>query len=1041
MIRLFKLVLLMLVVATSVFAESKKGSLSVILFSNGKPLVFNEVKIDGRKTYMTDKDGALQVSLNAGEHQIEIFGKNAMGVNLGYFKKQIIVKADRDTQVIATLTLQGADTIDIDTPVAMETAKDVKIEKAIGTGRLTGRVLSSEGGRPISGARVFVRGTSVDTRTDEKGRFAATVPAGKALSISVVHSAYSAQTVSGIKVKANGTTSRTVKLTPASMELEEFVVLAPKVQGSISDVMQEEKSAKAITNILGSKQISKKGDSDAAGALKRITGVTLIGGTDIYVRGLGGRYSNVELNSMPLPSPNPQRRTVPLDIFPASVIGSMKVQKSATADIPTSFGGGYVDIRTKGASKENYVNVSLELNGNSNTGKDVTSYQGSNTDWIGSDDGYRAIPADILNDTALIIGKPVPSLNPTRNDEYRNVITARQLTSADNILPYGGKVALEGAYNFVLTDDHHIAVFANYTYKQDHTYRNEEYYTYAFSRAENSLYKNPEQYGINEQVLDSYLNAGIFNVHYNYSDVFNLKFTKLYSKISEKVTRITEGIANSDNDYKIRYNLNWEERTLDMNQLNGDMKYKVSNYMNNFSFGLEMGTAKLDQPNNYKYAYRVDTGPDQQPIGDPYLDRYSPNVFLNLTSNDDLFAYYLKNKTDISLFGEDEYIEVGFSDNSKTRESRYNKYSMYQKSSTRYYENIDNIYQNYLDDFELQLSFQPAYWYDAEIDEVSFYTNFFIKPLDNLEVLVGARKTDYTQTIYSYGYENIFLPIEKTEQSLNFNKILPSVMAKYIFDQKNQLSFSYNQTYIVPDLREFTDAKYFHPYEVAEVQGNPNLTNTDIFNYDLKYSHYFSSTENINLGLFYKYLDNPIEDTQERSSSLPIYSYANADYATLYGFEIDGRKSLSVFSHTLTNFFISGNFSYTKSEVTLTKEQEALYTSNGRELQGLSPTVVNLAFSYETKERDITLAYNKMGERIRRIGIIYAGDPYPDYYEVPPQMLDFIWIERFHKNLILKLKLKNLLDEETIWYQGSKDNITNRFKNGRTFSFGVSYKY
>ncbi len=1038
---LFKLVVLILIIVTSAFAESEKGSVSVLLFSNGKPLVSNEVKIDGQRTYKTDEDGALQVSLNVGKHQIEIFGKNAKGVHLGYFKKQIIVKEGRDTQVIATLTLQGADTIDIDTPVNMEVIKDMDVEKTTETGKLSGTVLSSEGNKPISGARVFVRGTSVDVRTDEKGHFTVVVPSGKVLSISVVHSAYSAQTVGNIQVKKDAVTKRTIKLTPASMELEEFVVLAPKVQGSISDVMQEEKSAKAITNILGSEQISKKGDSDAAGALKRITGVTLIGGTDIYVRGLGGRYSNVELNSMPLPSPDPQRRTVPLDIFPAAVIGSMKVQKSATADIPASFGGGYVDIRTKGASKENYVKGSIELNGNSNTGKDVPSYQGSNTDWLGSDDGYRAIPEGILNDTALIIGQPVPSLNPTRNEEYRKAITARQLTATNDVLPYGGKVALEGAYNVEITQDHHISVFANYTYKQDHAYRSEEYYSYAFSRAENNLYKNPEQYGTNEQALNRYLNAGIFNVHYNYADVFNLKFTKLYSKISEKATRITKGIANSDNDYKIRYNLNWEERTLDMNQFNGDIKYKVADYLNNVSFGVEMGTAKLDQPNNYKYAYRVDTGPDQQPVGDPYLDRYSPNVFLNLTSNDDIFAYYLKNKTDISFFGEDEYIEVGFSDNSKTRESRYNKYSMYQKSSTRYYENIDDIYQNYLDNFELQLSFQPAYWYDAELDEMSLYANLFIKPLDNFEVLVGARKTDYTQTIYSYDYENIFLPIEKTEQSLNFNKTLPSVMVKYIFDTKNQLSLSYNQTYIVPDLREFTDAKYFHPYEVAEVQGNPNLTNTDIFNYDLKYSHYFSSTENINLGLFYKYLDNPIEDTQERSSSLPIYSYANADYATLYGFEIDGRKSLSVISPKLINFFISGNFSYTKSEVTLTKEQETLYTSNGRELQGLSPTVVNLAFSYETKERDITLAYNKMGERIRRIGIIYAGDPYPDYYEVPPQMLDFVWIERFQKNLTLKLKLKNLLDEETIWYQGSKDNITNRFKNGRAVSFGISYKY
>jgi len=1034
--QLLQLLLITILSVVSLWAKDT-GSVSVFSFLNGMPLQNNEVLLDGKDKYYTDEDGSVEIILGTGKHQIEIFAKDDKGHNLGYTKRVVTIKDARDTQVIATFKDNSPTPyVEIDEPLG-----DSQNRAITNFATLHGKVITSDTKKPIANARIFIKGTSIDARTDENGEFALAVPADKSLSLSVVHSQYSAQTQNNIVLKKDTTKKIIVKLTPASMELEEFIVLAPKLKGSIASVMAEEKNAKAITNIVGSEQISKKGDSDAAGALKRITGVTLIGGKDIYVRGLGGRYSNVELNSMPLPSPDPQRRTVPLDIFPAAVIGSLKVQKSATADIPASFGGGYVDIRTKGASKENYFRITTEIKANSYTGKEVNSYQGSATDWMGSDDGYRAIPAQILKDSAIAVGQPIPSFDIANNAEYTQAITARSLSTTKESLPVGGKFAVEGAYNFNIADKHHLSAFANYTYKQNHTYRDEQYYTYAFSRATNSLYTDPEQYGSTQQTSDTYSNAAIFNLHYNYADVFNLKFTKLYSKVSEKVTRITEGIANSDNDYKIRYNLNWEERTLDMNQINGNMKYEVFNLLNNFTFGAEKGTADLNQPNNYKYAYRVDTGPDQQPVGDPYLDRYSPNVFLNLTSKDDISALYLKNKSDIQLINEGEYIEVGYSDSTKERESRYNKYSMYKKSSTRYYEDIDTIYNNYLDDFELQISFQPAYWYDATVEESSLYTNLFIKPLKELELLIGARKTDYTQTVFSYTFDNIFSPIKKEPQTLNFNKILPSITAKYIFDKKNQLSFSYNQTYIVPDLREFTDAKYFHPYEVAEVQGNPNLVNTDIFNYDMKYSHYFSDTESINLGLFYKYLDNPIEDTQERSSSLPIYSYANADYATLYGFEIDGRKSFSTISEQLKNYYISGNFSYTQSEVTLNEEQTTVYTTNNRQLQGLSPTVLNLSLSYETKKRDMTLSYNKMGERIRRIGIIYAGDSYPDYYEVPPQVVDFVWIERVGDGMTLKLKLKNLLDEETIWYQGSRDNITNRFRTGRFYSFAFSYKY
>ena len=303
------------------------------------------------------------------------------------------------------------------------------------------------------------------------------IPANTPISISIVHSEYSAQTITDILVKKDATVNTKVKLTPASMELEEFIVLAPKVKGSIASIMAEEKESSAITNIIGSSEISKKGDSSAAGALKRVTGVTLLDGKDVYVRGLGGRYSNTEMNSMPLPSPDPQSRTVPLDIFPSAVIGSMKVQKSATADIPASFGGGYVDIRTKGKSKDNYFKITTEIKANSNTGKEVNSYEGSSTDWQGSDDGYRAIPSQIVDASNISVGQPVPSLDPADNQANTTLITNRLFTTTKEKLPYGGKLTLEGAYNLEIADKHELSFFANYSYGQDHVSREEEYFT------------------------------------------------------------------------------------------------------------------------------------------------------------------------------------------------------------------------------------------------------------------------------------------------------------------------------------------------------------------------------------------------------------------------------------------------------------------------------------------------------------------------------------------------------------------------------------
>ena len=245
----------------------------------------------------------------------------------------------------------------------------------------------------------------------------------------------------------------------------------------------------------------------------------------------------------------------------------------------------------------------------------------------------------------------------------------------------------------------------------------------------------------------------------------------------------------------------------------------------------------------------------------------------------------------------------------------------------------------------------------------------------------------------------------------------------------------------MPDMREFTEGEYFHPFDVATIVGNPELVNTLIYNFDLKYSYFFSERENVKLGLFYKYMDKPIEDVMLPSTSLPIYSFANTDSATLYGFEIDGRKNFDFIDPKWSNYYVSGNFSYNYSEVTLTEEQKDIFTSDNRELQGLSPYVVNLTLGYETQNRSALLNLNHMAERIRKVGVIDGPDRELDQYEAPATLLDFVWIEKFNYEYDFELKMKagNILNEEVVWRQG--EGVTRKFQNGRTFSMKISAKF
>jgi len=1049
-----RLLLLMVVPLVAMASTAKEGTLSILLFSDGKPLAANEVKIDAQTVYRTDKDGAVKISLKAGQHQIEIFGKNTKGENLGYFKKPVMIKSGRDTEVIATLSKKGPDSIDIDTPVAVAATVEREVEKATGEGTLMGAVLSSENDVPIAGARVFVRGTSVDVRTDEKGRFVAKVPSGKTLSISVVHSAYSAQTVGNIMVKKDGQVSRTVKLTPASMELEEFVVLAPKVEGSIADVMMEEKKINAIASIVGSSEISKKGDSDAAAALKRVTGVTLVDGKNVYVRGLGERYSNIEMNSLPLASPDPTKRSVPLDIFPASVIGSMKVQKSATADIPSSFGGGYIDIRTRDVEKESFIKVELGLAANSNTGSDSKNYAGSSTDGIAYDDGYRAIWNTILQAGEVRVGERIPSFTTNDYTEDQLIEMTKGYVDRDyNIetrsLPIGGGGKIEGAHYWELDNENLISVYGNYGYKQTHKYVVENFYDYDMD-SDGIQHVEPDKYGTNEKSVSEYAHGGMLNIGYNFSDVLLAKYTKLYTRTAQDSTRIVDGILGSNYDHLIKYYLDWEERVMNVDQLTGQFDYSLLDRKSTVNFGLERSEANLYQPNNYNYSYIEENN-------NIHLDHaISNHVGTRLQSDDELYAMYLSNKTEYEIFSREDYIDVGMTLSTKERISRQNKFFLRKIGGSDVEDadmtgDIESIYYEYVrdnipyDDRSLLVSplFTPADYFDAEVDEMNLYANLFIKPMQELEVVAGIRYVDFTQTVYQYEEDRNNPDVSKRRliqripETLTIQDVYPSMSAKYALDEKNQLDAALSRTYIAPDLREFTSGEYFHPYDVATIVGNPDLVQTDIYSFDLKYSHFFSDTESIRTGAFFKYMDKPIEDVLIPSSSLPIYSFDNADTAILYGVEFDGRKGMGFLSSELRNYFISGNFSYTYSEVTLREEQLDTYSTNNRQLQGLSPFVINLTFSYEKDDRNVALSYNKMDERIRKVGLIdvYA---FPDHYEIPPHLLDLVWIEKY-KEYKFKMKLGNLLDDQTVWKQG--DRITKEFNTGRSFSVTATYEY
>ncbi|HFU77518.1 MAG TPA: TonB-dependent receptor, partial [Epsilonproteobacteria bacterium] len=846
-------------------------------------------------------------------------------------------------------------------------------------------------------------------------------------SISVVHSAYSAQTLGNIKVKKGGSTSRTIKLTPASMELEEFVVLAPKVEGSIADIIQEEKNTNSIANIIGAEAFSKKGDSSAAAALKRASGITLVGG-NVYVRGLGDRYGNIEMNSMPLPSPNPLKRLVPLDIFPASVIGAMKIQKSGEADIPASFGGGYINIRTKQSVTDDYIKISLGTGANSDTGDSVISQKGSSSDWTGYDDGYWRRPSSALS-----------------ANEFTQAYFNRDMNTPYETLPLNFSAQIEAAKSYKIDEDQKISLFGTYKYSQKHVANYLEQSITDMVRdtlgIDFSTTPPTAQYGpyyvkkINKTTTESssstYSHGGIFDIGYNYLDVFKLNYTKLYTHEGKKSTsyRTIDDLSGA-NATNYTSTLRWIEKTLDVDQVNGEIDYQIFNRDAKFNFGLQRATSNFSNPNTIEYTFEDCPehlrGTTQCSTG-LRLPLSLPNFNSREESSEDVIdTFYLTSKFDIPIFDEKDYMEIGVSQTKKTRD--------FSSTPGRFIERaeINSVSRDTLGDYigDIQtlidvhgdiLTFEESPLNNsakvkASVDQKNAFTKFFINPHEKLEVIAGIRYADIAQTTSTIDPLN---PVNNTTDTIELDKFFPSLSLRYKHNDDHNIDFAMSKTYIMPDLIEFADAVVVAPSEKRiDIWGNPDLQPTMISSIDLKYSYYFGENDYMKIGGFYKELKNPIEDTERKSASddVAVYTFINSDQATIQGLEFDGRVGLGSFRKELSSFFLSGNYTYLDSKVTLTEDQALRLSTDNRQLQGLSQHILNLAVEYETDERSIVVAYNKMGERIRKIG--YKDIPttdsllgIPDTYEIPPQVLDVVWKEKLSNGLDLRLKVGNILDE------------------------------
>jgi hypothetical protein len=1033
-------------------AWAQMSHLTLYVFNEGSPVENIEILLDDRLVGLTNENGVAILDIDPGIHYLEVRLEDSVVLD-----QQILAVQDEFSQWIVDVTGGGSAIYNVESSVpqaaAGAAAAQAAAESDPGAGTMEGRLVSADDGKPVANARIFVSGVSADVRTDADGRFSIEVVAGTR-SVSVLHSGFATLTRDGIEVPEGGTATLDLQLTPAGSELAEFVVIAPYISGSLASVMAERRESEGVTDVLSAEQISRAGDSDAAGALKRITGLTLVNGQYIYVRGLGERYSSVLLNDAMIPSPDPTRRVVPLSLFPTDVIEAVVVQKTASANLPGEFGGGTVQLRTVSFPPERSANLSVSLGYRDHTtGEDGLDYQGGDTDWLGIDDGARDLPDSLAE--AIAGGEYLRPRSFTNPDGY----------TREEIEVFGEDLAAKSSYDVVtktISPDFGLSGSFGDSYefgdgnrwgfltafKYDNKWANLDEVRREYSAVSGGGLQLKNEVEVLRTL--NLIDTGLFaNAGAEFGEDHKLGLNAMLLRQTESETRITDGVEESQ--VLRRYLFQWIENELLSYQAVGSHTLPFEDWTIDWQY--TDATATRWEPNTRQY--RRD---DDDEDGEYLISTRPDNNDQTWSDLEDNLTHWSVDSTLPLQFGRQALaLRGGLGDLERDRAASIRTFQFQGRipNELRTLSYSELFTPGYIgpDLLQLRETTRATDTYAATQALESWFLNLDLSLLDGkYRISAGLREEDNQQVVVTNDLTNPNAPpvigeIDQTDR-------LPSASFIWAYSQSAQLRAAYAESVNRPDFRELSPAPYLDPLLDLITVGNPELETAGLKNYDLRWEYYFSPSESFSIAGFYKDFTKPIEKTFSSGGSGSIITLQNALGAELLGVELDYAQSLGwvknygwlswladfewgfIGPFDWEHYRFAFNYAWIDSTVELDTGQTS-QTNSDRPLQGQSPWVVNLQFGYYNPDSpsEWTLLYNEFGERISQAGV--QGQP--DIYEQPFPQLDFVYKRRVRDNWQLTLKLKNLLDPNVEYTQG--DETTRVFKRGREVSLGLQWTF
>ncbi len=844
--------------------------------------------------------------------------------------------------------------------------------------------------------------------------------------------------------------------------IEEVVATGTRLKGTATAVIEERKNQAFVADIMGAEQISRTGDGDAASALRRVTGLTLVDGKFIYVRGLGERYSSTQLNGASVPSPDPTRNVIPLDLFPSGIIESLSVQKAFSPSMPASFGGGNVNVRLKSIPSQYIFNVSGSLGTNTNNFDDAYFYNGGGDDWMGKDDGTRAAPAAIMQQW----------------NEYKFL---DDLTQAESVAMFKGlnrdydpsleKVDPDTGFNMTLGNSHDIDDEWRWGYLVTTGYNNqwnvsEEYIGEQPLRDGEDSIRMVRFFDEVDTTEHSVKWSTLMSVGLDYNRQHQIDYSLIV--LNDTRDQFREKIGNSANiqlvdDQRIReYEVLYEERRMYTNQFKGMHTFPSLGFMG-VDWKYSLGRSSRNAPGNMEARFILT---DENEDG--VYDKVNESVLTNAQTAARYSFQALHDRVENYGFNVNYPVTMGrwemefkggydFVEKMRIAENRRLDVSTRAFADTSILEG--NVYSDILTDDVLDSASYTSinllrdttiagddYIAAQMIDAYYFEADLFFD--NKWRLSGGVRYEDFRQAVVPFNprTNQIDLSDDADRDQLAFleDDFYPSIALTYFMEEDMQLRVSFGQTVVRPDLREVSSATYIDPLTEFPIGGTPGIRTTKIANYDIRWEWYREAGNNLSVGLFYKDMTDPIESVQSPAQDgPPLVRIANAESGELYGVEVEFLQGLEVIGDGIwDNLFVSGNVTLSDSEIELDRQNivdqtgvSASITNLKRRLTGHSQYVVNLQLGYDSDngEHSGSLVYNVFGDRI----IIPGIDFFDDTYEAPFHSLDMVYKYYPDFNTTVTFKVQNILDDQQ---ELEFENTLARSETKGT-SLSLSYKY